>query len=126
VNEYVKPQPAPVPNDSAPVWPLVVEDFRRWAALPGVSDDSRRALLSLAEDGEARDAFGFGKYGVRLGVEGAPRDPAIDAYQEALDGCVYWRQEVERKQSPEAIALYGDATTLAVRARAYLLNRDGK
>jgi len=59
-------QPAPVPNDKPAVWGLVVEDMMR------------------------RDAFGAAKYGVRLQPNNG-RDFLRDAYEEALDLCVYLR-----------------------------------
>lgn len=125
MSDYVKPQPAPEANDSRPVWPLVVEDCEGCArVLEGTP--SARIWRLLADDGKARDSFGNAKYGVRLGVNPAPRDAAVDAYQEALDGCVYWMQEVEKTDSPEALSLYNAALELAFNARAYLLKRDGK
>ncbi len=62
-----KPEPAPAPNDSRPIWELVVEDMR------------------------ARDQVGREKYGTPLQANNG-RNPLIDAYQEALDLAVYLRQ----------------------------------
>ena len=60
-------QPPPIHSDHPAVWPLVIADMRR------------------------RDAFGEGKYGTRLRPHNG-RDSLLDAYQEALDLCVYLRQ----------------------------------
>lgn len=63
------PQPPPVENEHPAVWGLVAEDFRQ------------------------RDLSGLRKYGVRLQPHNG-RDALIDAYQEALDLCVYLRQAI--------------------------------
>ena len=60
-------QQNPVPSDHPAVWPLVITDM--WK----------------------RDAFGERKYGTRLRPHNG-RDALLDAYQEALDLCVYLRQ----------------------------------
>ena len=72
-NEVVKPQPAPEPNEKPSVWDLVIADM------------------------QARDDFGRKKYGTPLQA-GNGRDPLIDAYQEALDLCVYLRQKIEERR----------------------------
>lgn len=125
MTEYTKPQPPPEASDSPPMWPLVAADFARYADAPGISEESRIACRAMVEDAMHRDAFGREKHGTPLTRDNG-RDAAVDAYQEALDGCVYWRQEYERTKDQEVVSLYGDATTLAVRARRYLLRRDGK
>lgn len=53
-------------------------------------------LLVLA-DMEQRRLHGIDKYGVPLQV-GNGRNHLVDAYQEALDLCVYLRQEIERQR----------------------------
>ena len=63
------PQPPPVANDLLAVWDLVMADMR------------------------ARDAAGAAKYGTRLQPYNG-RDSIVDAYQEALDLCVYLRQAI--------------------------------
>lgn len=60
-------QPDPVPNASRPVWELVIEDMR------------------------ARDHAGRARYNIPLQA-GNGRDALTDAYEEALDLCVYLRQ----------------------------------
>lgn len=67
VPPLVAPQPDPVANDKPAVWDLVVADMKD------------------------RDADGLRKYGVRLQPANG-RDAMVDAYQEALDLVVYFRQ----------------------------------
>ncbi len=59
-------QPAPKPNDLPAIWPVVVEDMMR------------------------RDLVGRHRYGVPLQPHNG-RDMLRDAYEEALDLCVYLR-----------------------------------
>jgi hypothetical protein len=61
-------QPAPKQINAAPsMWPMVMKDMTN------------------------RDRFGIEKYGVGLKAHNG-RDPLQDAYEEALDLCVYLRQ----------------------------------
>ena len=62
-------QPPPIPSNLPAVWDLVIADIRQ------------------------RDAFGEKKYGERLRPHNG-RDALLDAYQEALDLCVYLRQKL--------------------------------
>lgn len=71
------PEPDPTPNASTPIWDLVIEDMRQ------------------------RDHEGRRKYGIPLQA-GNGRDPLVDAYQEALDLCVYLRQAIEEKREARA------------------------
>jgi len=63
----LEPEPNPVINENIPVWELVIKDM------------------------QARDLFGRHKYGIPLQPFNG-RDALKDAYQEALDLCVYLRQ----------------------------------
>lgn len=72
-NERLAPQPPPQPTTGRPIWDLVIEDMR------------------------ARDLQGRAKYGVPLQANNG-RDPLMDAYQEALDLCVYLRQAIEERK----------------------------
>jgi hypothetical protein len=65
--ELMKAEPPPVQNEKPAVWSLVMADMR------------------------ARDEFGRAKYGTPLQPHNG-RDWLADAYQEALDLCVYLRQ----------------------------------
>ncbi len=69
MNDLVKPQPDPIHNKLPAVWDLVMKDMRD------------------------RDLEGTQKYGTRLRPHDG-RDSLIDAYQEALDQCVYLRKAI--------------------------------
>jgi hypothetical protein len=69
-----QPESKPVPNGSRAIWDLVIEDMRD------------------------RDHTGRAKYGVPLQA-GNGRDALVDAYQEALDLCVYLRQAIEERET---------------------------
>lgn len=68
-----EPQPSPVQNDRPAVWDLVIADMRE------------------------RDAAGARKYGTRLQPLNG-RDSLVDAYQEALDLCVYLRKAIYERE----------------------------
>ena len=72
-------QPNPIPNDSTPVWELVLQT---------VTDPDVRA------DMVARDQLGRARYGVPLQAYNG-RGALQDAYEEALDLAVYLRQAIE-------------------------------
>jgi len=65
----VEPQPKPVFASDIRLWDLVREDMKD------------------------RDRFGSQKYGMPLHPYNG-RDALVDAYQEALDLCVYLRQAI--------------------------------
>lgn len=71
-------QPAPKPNDKPSVWDLVLAD--------------------MAE----RDRMGHAKYGTRLQPFNG-RDTLTDAYQGALDLCVYLRGAIYERDNPPLI-----------------------
>lgn len=75
--EHLDPQPAPVPNARPAVWGLVIADMH------------------------ARDAQGRERYGTPLQPFNG-RDPLVDAYQEALDLCVYLRQAIAERDERDA------------------------
>ena len=62
-------QPAPISNDLPAVWEIVISDMR------------------------GRDALGRHRYGTPLQPHNG-RDALRDAYEEALDLCVYMRQAI--------------------------------
>lgn len=70
----VEAQPAPISNESIPVWDLVIADMKE------------------------RDQVGRERYGTPLQANNG-RDPLVDAYQEALDLVVYLRQAIEERKS---------------------------
>jgi len=65
-------QSKPTPNDSGPIWELVIADM------------------------QARDTLGRERYGTPLQAFNG-RDALVDAYQESLDLSVYLRQEIEER-----------------------------
>lgn len=69
-------QPDPVPNSREAVWELVMRDM------------------------EARNKFGIEKYGTPLQAFNG-RDALKDAYEEALDLCVYLRTAIEERKQFE-------------------------
>lgn len=71
-NTEVVDQPPPIPNESRPVWELVIEDMKE------------------------RDHVGRARYGTPLQTNNG-RDALVDAYQEALDLVVYLRQAIEER-----------------------------
>ena len=79
-------QPAPIPNTGPDIWPLVMADMKAWLNLP----DSHALLIDM----EARDRLGRQRYGTPLQAHNG-RDALRDAYEEALDLCVYLRQAKE-------------------------------
>jgi hypothetical protein len=56
--------------------------------------------LLVLKDMEDRRAFGIKKYGTPVQPFNG-RDPLVDAYQEALDLCVYLRQAIEERRLSE-------------------------
>ena len=63
-------EPAPKPNDSVPIWEMVVADMRE------------------------RDRIGRERYGTPLQAHNG-RMALQDAYEEILDAAVYLRQAIE-------------------------------
>jgi hypothetical protein len=52
----------------------------------------------VVQDMEERRKMGLQKYGTPLQADNG-RDPLVDAYQEALDLCVYLRQAIEERDA---------------------------
>ena len=65
---------------------------REPAPVPGEGD----VTIMVIADLEARAEMGKRKYGTRLQTHNG-RDALMDAYQEALDLCVYLRQELAER-----------------------------
>ncbi len=78
----VDEQRAPKPSKGMPIWELVVADMRM------------------------RDEIGRQRYGTPLQAHNG-RDALVDAYQEALDLCVYLRQAIEERQIKQALGAKG-------------------
>jgi hypothetical protein len=123
---YNAPQPPPKEAESPAIWPLVIAEFRAYA------EHHLKSSLATAicEDMRQRDEAGRAKYGVPLQA-GNGRDYLIDAYQEALDLCVYLyqgRQEsLTRGQGvPQDGVSFTEALDIVVRLRRQLARRDGR
>jgi hypothetical protein len=71
-----EPQPLPQAGVGAKTWQLVIADMNE------------------------RDEMGARKYGVRHQHDNG-RDHLVDAYQEALDLCVYLRAEIEKRKGSQ-------------------------
>lgn len=71
-------QPAPIPNSREASWLLVIKDM------------------------ESRNAFGVAKYGTPLQAFNG-RDALKDAYEEALDLCVYLRTAIEERNEKVSV-----------------------
>lgn len=69
LSRLVVSQSSPIASSDPAVWDLVIADM------------------------QDRDAVGSERYGVRLQPHNG-RDALVDAYQEALDLCVYLRQAI--------------------------------
>lgn len=69
-------QPQPIPSNTVPIWELVIEDMN------------------------ARDRLGRERCSTPLQANNG-RDALVDAYQEALDLCVYLRQAIEERNQKE-------------------------
>lgn len=111
------PEPKPKANDSAPIWPMVVEDVR---GLLTREEDVRAALIA---DMMERDAMGRVKYGTPLQARNG-RNPLVDAYQEALDLCVYLKQALEENRGPLA-SMYEMAIKVAYRLKYDAMLQEG-
>lgn len=88
MNDLLAPQPAPVNTDHRPCWPLVIVDVGAVFRLDAT------VVSLLVTDMRARDERGRARYGVPLTAYNG-RDHLADAYQEALDGCVHLRAQIE-------------------------------
>lgn len=69
----IKDQPYPIPNTSIPIVDLVIKDMND------------------------RKELGILRYGTPLQANNG-RDSLVDAYQEALDLCIYLRQVIEEQK----------------------------
>lgn len=76
----VEDQPAPKATDRTPAWTLVIRYV----------DDNYEDADNVLADMRERDRVGRARYGVPL-TAGNGRKQLVDAYQEALDLCVYLR-----------------------------------
>lgn len=115
------PEPAPIPNDRTPCWELVMQD-----TVEHFGEEFGAALIAL--DMKDRDDFGRKKYGTPLQPFNG-RDALTDAYQEALDLCVYLRQAIAERGGHWDTRLgtpYKCALEIARSLRMEIHGRDGR
>ena len=124
---YLKPEPPPKNNGSHEVWPLVGAMIKSWFGLNLRQWDSHIDLL--LGDMEARDQQGREKYGVPLQLHNG-RDALTDAYQEALDLCVYLCQHIFEHSFGDLpkshMEMFWKAVMVAADIRKVLAERDGE
>ena len=65
---------------------------------PPVKNSNPHIADLVIEDMKARKSLGIERYGTALQAHNG-RDALMDAYQEALDLCVYLRQAIEERDS---------------------------
>jgi len=107
VNEY---EPTPQKNQHPAIWPLVIESLVGKVGVPE----------ALIEDMKARDQFGRKKYGTPLQPFNG-RDAVRDAYQEALDLCVYTKQATMEHPKDESLQdVHTNAIQCAIQLRKIL------
>jgi hypothetical protein len=76
----IEDQPAPLISDGPPIVDLVMADL------------------------EERKRVGTERYGMPLRAHNG-RDALVDAYQEALDLCVYLRQVIQERPTSDAVSV---------------------
>ena len=75
-NNLIEEQSAPIPNESEPIWQIVIREM------------------------QDRDNLGRKRYGTPLQA-GNGRDMLVDLYQELLDAVVYVRGEIQERAMRE-------------------------
>ena len=90
-------QPEPKPNDSRPIWELVIEDM------------------------QSRDHVGRERYGTPLQANNG-RDSLRDAYEEALDLAVYLKTAIEERDEIARLATENAALRDCVKAADKVVN----
>jgi hypothetical protein len=128
-NSIIAPQPPPQNSSGPALWPMIISEL-------GDSETDRLVAIDM----QTRHEFGVAKYGVPL-VASNGRDHLADAYQEALDGVVYLRAELEKltdrvaehQVSPEdykahgrVSQLYIDMLDMSKEIREMIRERDGR
>jgi hypothetical protein len=118
MSDLISPQPDPIKNDLPASWDLVADDFR------AAFGDEKGPVIAVLVDMRERDRFGHDKYGVRIQPQNG-RDNLVDAYQELLDGAVYFRSALYETETPELRAMYDRTLALIFELRAAIWGRDG-
>jgi hypothetical protein len=118
------PEPTPQQNDNTAIWTLVLEDVPH--VFPRA--DQGEVVAGLRADMHARDDMGRAKYSTPLQAHNG-RNPWVDAYQEALDGCAYSMQMKEEaateEERNEAFTVYRSFLVLAFRLKRAAMIREG-
>lgn len=123
-NRLVQEQPRPTPNEHPACWDLVIEDVQAMCV-------EGKAQVATVKDMQDRDRVGLERYGTRLQPYNG-RDSLVDAYQEALDLCVYLRvvlyelHEAGDGAEEELQEVYDSSLMNAVAIRSFIHMRDGK
>lgn len=113
--DLVREQPPPTHNDHPAVWDLVITD------IDGLGADG--PVIAVMKDMRERDRVGYERYGTRLQPHNG-RDNLVDAYQEALDLCVYLRTALFEGHDPELEKTYKTALHNTLAIRSLIWNRD--
>lgn len=72
-------------------------DASKHDPIPGQADIGQLVLVDI----QARIDAGYKKYGTNLQSH-SDRNPLIDAYQEAIDLCMYLRQAIEEQKDAKS------------------------
>jgi len=115
--DLITPQPDPIKNDLPASWDLVVADF-----LDAYGNHPVGNLVAI--DMRQRDQFGYDKYGVRIQPRNG-RDNLVDAYQEILDGLVYFRSALYEQQNPSLFDMYRGLLKMCLELRQEIEGRCG-
>ena len=92
VTTAIVDQPPPIATDRRPAWEIVIEHVEKRR---GDSAYTKTGDLDLVlKDMRERDLVGRQRYGTPL-TSGNGRDHLIDAYQEILDACAYFANELD-------------------------------
>ena len=110
-----KPEKKPKKNKNKPVWDLVIADLTMYVE----SVKTRGTLAKLKAAMSERNKIGIKKYGTPLQAFNG-RNPLVDAYQEALDLCVYLKQAHIEKPRLQISQMYEMAQDLAYELQVQL------
>lgn len=105
VEDLVKEQTPPRPNNGVAIWDCVVEDVEECQETMRLvwSDKVVNETITLMKQ---RNLEGVEKYGTPLQAYNG-RDPIVDALQELLDATVYLKQAcIERVTGPSVDDIY--------------------
>jgi len=129
-NILITDQPDPIPNDYPAAWDLVLMDVGRMFPPEELDTLKAEELDTLASDMRARDELGQERYNTSLQPHNG-RNSLVDAYQEALDLCVYLRvaiyelpEEVAFLEQDRLLDVYDSSLKNALSIRSLLTARE--